>query len=51
MRKDGVWWRTSSTEHYVDFDTQITEEEAVEILNSYKPMELDFRPLTEFEEP
>lgn len=51
MRKDGVWWRTSSTDHYAEFDTQITEEEAMEILNSYKPMELDFRPLTEFEEP
>ena len=48
---DGSWWRTSSTEHYAEFDTQITEEEAMDILNSYKPVKLDTRPLTEFEEP
>lgn len=48
---DGTWWRTSSTEHYAEFDTQITEEEAMDILNSYKPINLDTRPLTEFEEP
>lgn len=47
----GDWWRTSSTDHYADFDTQITEEEAVSILNSYKRVELDVRPITEFEEP
>lgn len=48
----GGWWRTSSTDHYADFDTQITEAEAMEILNSYlKPVELDTRPIAEFEEP
>lgn len=46
------WWRTSSTDHYADFDTQITEEEAMEILNTYqKPVVLDTRPISEFEEP
>ena len=46
------WWRTSTTEHYAEFDTQITEEEAMEILNTYyKPVELDTRPISEFEEP
>ncbi len=49
--KDGTWWRTSSTDHYAEFDTEITEEEAMEILNSYKPVELPTRPLTQFEEP
>lgn len=48
---DGTWWRTSSTDHYADFDTQITEEEAMEILNSYTPVTLDTRPLSQFEEP
>lgn len=48
---NGTWWRTSSTDHYADFDTQITEAEAMEILNSYTPVTLDTRPLTEFEEP
>lgn len=48
---DGSWWRTSSTDHYADFDTQITEEEAMSILNSYKRVELDIRPITKFEEP
>lgn len=48
---NGVWWRTSSTDHYADFDTQITEEEAMEILNSYTPVTLEAKPLTEFEEP
>ncbi len=48
---DGTWWRTSSTDHYADFDTQITEAEAMEILKSYPPVTLDAKPLTEFEEP
>ena len=48
---DGTWWRTSSTDHYADFDTQITEEEAQSILNSYRRMELDIRPITDFVEP
>ena len=48
---DGTWWRTSSTEHYAEFDTTITEAEAMEILNSYKPVDLETRPLTEFEDP
>lgn len=50
-KENGIWWRTSSTDHYADFDTQITEEEAMEILNSYTPVTLDVKPLTEFEEP
>lgn len=50
-KENGVWWRTSSTDHYADFDTQITEAEAMEILNSYTPVALDAKPLTEFEEP
>lgn len=49
--KGGNWWRTSSTDHYADFDTQITEEEAMSILNAYKRVKLDVRPITEFEEP
>lgn len=49
--KDGTWWRTSSTDHYAEFDTEISEEEAMEILNSYKPVELQTMPLTQFEEP
>ena len=49
--KDGAWWRTSSTDHYAEFDTEISEEEAMKILNSYKPVELQTRPLTQFEEP
>ena len=32
--KDGAWWRTSSTDHYAEFDTEISEEEAMKILNS-----------------
>ena len=48
---DGTWWRTSSTEHYAEFDTEISEAEAMDILNSYKPVDLETRPLTEFEEP
>lgn len=48
---DGTWWRTSSTEHYAEYDTIISEAEAMEILNSYKPVDLETRPLTEFEEP
>jgi len=47
---EGLWWRTSSTDWHADFDTQITEAEAMEILNSYKPIYLDTRPLTEFED-
>ena len=48
---NGSWWRTSSTDHYAEFDTQITEAEAMGILNSYPPVTLDTNPLTEFEEP
>ena len=48
---NGSWWRTSSTDHYAEFDTEITEAEALEILNSYIPVTLDTKPLTEFEEP
>ena len=48
---DGTWWRTTSTEHYAEYDTEIPEAEAMEILNSYKPVDLETRPLTEFEEP
>ena len=48
---DGTWWRTSSTEHYAEFDTEISEAEAMEILNSYKPVDLEIRPLTQFEDP
>ena len=49
--QNGIWWRTSATDHYADFDTQITEAEAMEILNAYTPVTLDTKPLTEFEEP
>lgn len=49
--QNGTWWRTSSTDHYADFDTQITEAQAMEILNAYTPVTLDTKPLTEFEEP
>ena len=48
---DGTWWRTSSTEHYAEFDTEISKAEAMEILNSYKPVDLETRPLTQFEDP
>lgn len=48
---NGTWWRTSSTDHYAEFDTQITEAEAMEILNSYEAVTLDTKPLTQFEEP
>ena len=48
---NGVWWRTSSTDHYAEFDTQITEDEAMAILNAYTPVTLEVKPLTEFEEP
>lgn len=53
LKKDGQgqWWRTSSTDHYADFDTQITEAEAMEILNSYQPVELETKPLSQFQEP
>lgn len=48
---EGLWWRTSSTDWSADFDTQITEAEAMEILETYrKPIYLDTRPLTEFED-
>ena len=49
--ENGLWWRTSSTDHYAEFDTQITEEEAMEILNSYPVVELDTLPLSQFKEP
>ena len=48
---DGNWWRTSSTDHYAEFDTQITEDEAQSILTSYKPITLETHPLSEFREP
>ena len=48
---DGNWWRTSSTDRYAEFDTQITEDEAQAILNSYKPITLETHPLSEFREP
>ena len=53
LKKDaeGNWWRTSSTDHYADFDTRITEEEAKAILDSYTPIQLETRPLSEFKEP
>lgn len=53
LKKDaeGNWWRTSSTDHYADFDTRITEEEANAILNSYTPIHLETHPLSEFKEP
>lgn len=43
LKKDaeGNWWRTSSTDHYADFDTRITEEEAKAILDSYTPIQLE----------
>lgn len=47
---DGSWWRTSSTEHYAEFDTRITEEEAQSILNLYAPVQLETHPLSEFRE-
>ena len=47
----GSWWRTSSTDHYAEFDTQISEAEAMEILNAYTPIDLDTKPLTEFKAP
>ena len=47
---DGSWWRTSSTGHYAEFDTRITEEEAQSILNSYAPVQLETHPLSEFRE-
>ena len=48
----GGWWRTSSTDHYEEFDTPITEAEAMEILNTYyKPITLDTKPISEFQEP
>lgn len=48
----GGWWRTSSTDHYAEFDTPITEAEAMEILNTYyKPITLNTKPISEFQEP
>ncbi len=49
--ENGQWWRTSSTDHYADFDVQMTEEEAKDILSAYTVVELDVRPLSQFEEP
>lgn len=49
--QNGEWWRTSTTDHYAEFDTRITEAEAMEILNTYKPVTLDIRPMSEFAEP
>ena len=53
LKKDaeGNWWRTSSKDHYADFDTRITEEEAKAILDSYTPIQLETHPLSEFKEP
>ena len=51
MNMGGAWWRTSSTDHYAPYDTQITEAEAMEILNAYTSVKLETRPLTEFEQP
>ena len=53
LKKDanGNWWRTSSTDRYAEFDTQITEDEAQAILDSYKPITLETHPLSEFREP
>lgn len=51
QEQNGQWWRTSSTDHYAEFDTRITEAEAMEILNTYKPITLDIRPMAEFEAP
>lgn len=48
--ENDTWWRTSTTEHYADFDVKITESEALSIINSYVPIDLDSKPLTEFEE-
>lgn len=50
-KADGTWWRTSSTDRYAEYDTQITEDEAQAILNSYKPIALETHPLSEFREP
>ena len=50
MNENGVWWRTSDTAHYADYDTQITEEEAKEILSQYSTVELDTNPLEQFAE-
>ena len=37
------------TDHYSEYDSEITEAEAIEILYSYIPVALDTKPLTEFE--
>ena len=50
-KADGTWWRTSSTDRYAEYDTQITEDEAQALLNSYKPIPLETHPLSEFREP
>lgn len=50
-KADGTWWRTSSTDRYAEYDTQITEDEAQALLNSYKPITLETHPLSEFREP
>ena len=49
--ENGQWWRTSTTDHYAEFDVQITEEEAMEMLRAYTVVELDTKPLAQFEEP
>lgn len=49
--KDGSWWRTSSTDHYAEFDTQITEAEAMELLNAYKPVKLNILPMDASDAP
>ncbi len=50
-KADGTWWRTSSTDRYAEYDTQLTEGEAQALLNSYKPITLETHPLSEFREP
>ena len=50
-KADGTWWRTSSTDRYAEYDTQLTEDEAQALLNSYKPITLETHPLSEFREP
>lgn len=48
--ENGIWWRTSDTAHYADYDTQITEEEAQKILSKYVSVKLDTKPLEQFAE-
>lgn len=49
-KEGGIWWRTSDTSHYAEYDKQITEKEAMDILNQYSAVELDTKPLNRFEE-